>query len=164
MSYLQPVMHYGGDDFFRHTIDSVKGYIMPDLPFDAPETTAFLQTYPELRYKLIPVLSPNMETYRLEQLFSRLDPSLVYVTARTGITGEHTEKLSNQLKTIVEIIRKKSQATVAVGFGIQDAGDVRTCLQLADIAVVGSSLTEAFGTSEKRGLKLLDELMDVANP
>lgn len=158
MSYLQPILHYGPAAFFDQALQAgCAGFIIPDLPFDAPETKQFIATGPELRHKLIPVLSSGMTRNRLKQLFTILSPELVYLTARHGITGERTE-FSPDLTATIKIVRTLTDAQLAVGFGIQTPADVRAVLKQADIAVVGSALTQALTISEQDVKNLLDRL------
>lgn len=163
MSYFQPVFGFGLEKFFDRAIKAgCKGFIIPDLPFDAPEVGELTRRIPELKRKLVPVLSPGMTPKRLEELFGLLTPDLVYLTARQGITGQHS-KLSGELSKTIASVRKHTTAEIAVGFGIQTAADVRSVLDSgADLAVVGSALAKALNQSEDRALALLEELRKAA--
>lgn len=63
----------------------------------------------------------------------------IYVVARTGVTGVG-ESVSEDVKRIVERVRRYSTLPVAVGFGISKPEHVRAVWQYADGAVVGSRL------------------------
>ncbi len=63
----------------------------------------------------------------------------IYVVARTGVTGVG-ESVSDDVKKIVERVRRYSTLPVAVGFGISKPEHVRDVWQYADGAVVGSRL------------------------
>lgn len=63
----------------------------------------------------------------------------IYVVARTGVTGVG-ESVSDDVKRIVERVRRYSTLPVAVGFGISKPEHVRAVWQYADGAVVGSRL------------------------
>ncbi len=158
MTYLQPVLHYGPKNFFQKALAaSVSGFIIPDLPFDAPETKQFIADNPELRRALVPVLSPGMAEARLKLLFEALQPSLIYLTARHGITGDRTD-FSKNLEQDVQKIKAYSSAPIAIGFGIRTPADVRIVLRFAELAVIGSALTNALRQSEAQALTLLDSL------
>ncbi len=161
MSYLQPILHYGPQKFFAKAFAAgCAGFIIPDLPFDAPETKTFVAELPDLRHTLVPVLSPGMSEDRLNALFKTLEPNLIYLTARQGITGEHT-LLTKDLEKTIKQIRRHSKAPLAVGFGIQTSADVQAVLKLADLAVVGSVLTKALSQSVDVALDVLDELAGI---
>lgn len=162
MSYLQPILHYGPKAFFQKALAAgCKGFIIPDLPFDAPEIKQFLTDQPELRQTLVPVLSSGMSGDRLSALFKVLQPSLIYLTARHGITGDQTD-FTSSMEEVVEKVRGYSQAELAIGFGIQTPADIRYVLQIADLAVVGSVLTTTLDRSEDDAKILLDALCRAA--
>lgn len=159
MSYLQPILQYGSEKFFKRALKSgCSGFIIPDLPFDALDVRRLISRQPELQRALVPVLSPGMSLERLKALFSALKPELVYLTARQGITGEHSE-LSDELSGTIKTVREYTLAEIAVGFGVQTQVDVRSVLKSgADLAVVGSALAGALKQSEKKAEDLLDKL------
>ncbi len=158
MSYLQPILHYGPQKFFRAALDAgCSGFIIPDLPHDAPEMDVFVKAIPQLRQVMVPVLSPGMDAERLRAIFQTLQPRLVYLTARQGITGERTA-FDNHLQKTIKTIRTRTNAQIAVGFGIQKPADVRAVLRIADLAVAGSVLTAALAESEATALRTLDQL------
>ena len=137
MSYIQKAQRFGLNAFCEAaTASGVKGLIIPDLPYDAPE-------YQELsacigKLELVPVLSPGMPEARLKVVLTAR-PARVYVTSRRGITGNEYAG-GRELEQIVQAIRKASKAEVMIGFGITTPEDVRNALKLGDIAVVGSAV------------------------
>lgn len=163
MSYLQPILSYGASKFFEKAIElGCKGFIIPDLPFDAPEMISFITEEPSLKQLIVPVLSPEMHITRISEVFEALEPNLVYVTARHGITGDRTESVTKHLIALIGHVRSQCDARVAVGFGIQTANDVKNVLEIADLAVVGSALTSAQNESEAAAVKLLTSLVNAA--
>lgn len=161
MTYVQPIMHADPDAFFSEALDAgCSGFIVPDLPFDAPETEVYLAKNPRLRKVLVPVLSPGMTAGRLGGVFSALEPELVYLTARAGITGDASAFAG--LGADVQRVREYTGATVAVGFGVQTADDVTEVLKSSDLAVVGSALSSALEQSESAALNLLEKLSQAA--
>ncbi len=164
MSYLQPIISFGAKEFFRKAEEAgCEGYILPDLPFDAPDMHEFININKSLSSKIIPVLSPWMLSSRLKSIFSKLSPETVYITARAGITGDHTNEYSSDLKQLIMGVRKLSDAKLAVGFGIQTTEDVKSILKIADLAVVGSAVTSELESSLARATALVDKLADAAS-
>jgi tryptophan synthase alpha subunit len=164
MSYMQPIISFGPEKFLRKAEEAgCEGYILPDLPFDAPEMDGFIKIDKTLRHKIIPVLSPGMLNHRLKSIFNKLNPETVYITARSGITGDHTNEYSNELKQLIKDVKELSDAKLAVGFGIQTVEDVQNVLKIADLAVVGSAVTEELGGSLVRATALVDKLADAAS-
>ncbi len=104
-----------------------------------------------------------MLNHRLKSIFNKLNPETVYITARSGITGDHTNEYSNELKQLIKDVKELSDAKLAVGFGIQTVEDVQNVLKIADLAVVGSAVTEELGGSLVRATALVDKLADAAS-
>jgi len=162
MSYLQPIMNFGIDKFFKKAKAlNVSGYIIPDLPFDAPELEQILKLDSGLSESIVPVLSQGMPDDRLELLFKTLKPELVYVTARHGITGDKTASFDSSLEQFVAKVRSQTSASIALGFGIQTPDDVMKANKLADIPVVGSAITRKMEKPNEVH-KLLEDLAAVA--
>lgn len=163
MSYLQPILSFGPSKFFDKATElGCKGYIIPDLPFDSPDALAFITKQPALKNLIVPVLSTDMSITRISELFEMLDPNLVYITARHGITGDRTVLDSEQLNSLIGHVRTLTNGKIAVGFGVQKSIDVKNILKIADLAVVGSALTSALEQSESVGIKLLADLVNAA--
>lgn len=162
MSYLQPILHYGLDEFIKKAQAlGVSGLIIPDLPFDAPEISHILNSNSQLENYIVPVLSQGMSQERIEGLFGKLKPSLVYVTARHGITGDKTASFGKDLEQFVSQVRSRTDAKLALGFGIQTAEDVKKAAKLADIPVVGSAITAKMNET-KQAQKLIEDLAAAA--
>ena len=66
------------------------------------------------------------------------------------------------LTALIGHVRSQCDARVAVGFGIQTANDVKSVLEIADLAVVGSALTTAQNESEAAAVRLLTSLVNAA--
>lgn len=163
MTYLQPIVSYGPDKFFDQAIKSgCAGFIIPDLPFDAPEINRFVESFPVLKQMLVPVLSEGMHESRLTDLFTHLEPKTIYLTARFGITGDKTGEFSSELKNFINMVKSYTDAKIAIGFGIQTGEDVRRALEFADLAVVGSAYNKALAKSNSNAGNLLKELVAAA--
>jgi len=160
MSYLQPILSYGPNQFFDKA-SKAAGFIIPDLPFDAPEIDQFLLNHPELMQKLVPVLSTGMPHERLKQLFATLEPELVYVTARHGITGDKTSEFDDELLDFINDVKNLSSADIALGFGIQTPADVKKAAKIADLPVVGSAISK-IADSPKKVTELINDLARAA--
>ena len=59
--------------------------------------------------------------------------------SRTGVTGAQ-KSISDEVRPLVERIRRHSDLPVAVGFGISEPSQVTDICRQADGAVVGSAL------------------------
>lgn len=159
MCYYQSLFYSDALAFITQAITAgCKGFIIPDLPFDSPDMDTLLKKIPTLKPLIIPVVSPGMSALRLQQLQQTLSPSLIYVTARSGVTGTDTDfddKLSN---TVHELRQLFPNTKFAIGFGIKNNRDSSTALKYGDLAVVGSALTEAYMVSPEAFKQLLASL------
>lgn len=72
-------------------------------------------------------------------MIAGISRGFIYVVARTGVTGVR-ESVSDEVKGIVERVRRSSDLPVAVGFGVSKPEHVRGVWEYADGAVVGSRL------------------------
>ena len=150
MSYVQKVRHFGLEQFCERAAKSlVKGFIIPDLPYDSDEFHELYQLLEKQKLSLIPVLSPGMLDYRLQAILA-YNPPAVYITSKQGITGKEYAPAA-ELKQFVDKVRKTSKARIMIGFGIANPRDVDDALQIGDMAVVGSAVikkTKASGVNE----------------
>jgi tryptophan synthase alpha subunit len=160
MSYVQKLIHCGFEDFCRWANEvEAAGLIIPDLPFDSPEYAQLASAEKKYLLEIVPVVSPGMDPQRLTALAAD-KKGLVYLTSTKGITGNKLN-VSAELAGLCEKIKKLSPGlTLAVGFGVQNKKDVNEVLQIADIAVVGSSVIRRIETSgTKAGLSLIQKLL-----
>ncbi len=134
MSYFNIVYKRGVKKFAADTrAAGLRGAIIPDVPHEEGE-----ELFSSMKSEgLEPVLlfSPNTSEARMKEIASHAQ-GLVYCIARKGVTGAKTdfEGLHNYLQRC----KKATNLPLAVGFGVQDANDVRALVNIADIAVVGS--------------------------
>lgn len=159
MCYYQSLFHGNAAAFITQAIAAgCKGFIIPDLPFDSPDMHTLLQKIPKLKQLIIPVVSPGMSHLRLRQLRQTLKPSLIYVTARSGVTGANTDFGDTLSNTTQELRKLFPDTKLAIGFGIKNSHDSNTALKYGDLAVVGSALAEAYKLSPTAFKQLLTSL------
>lgn len=160
MCYYQSLFYQAPAQYIQQAISKgCQGFIVPDLPFDAPDIDELLAQVPSLRTQFIPVLSPGISQARLALLAQKFQPEIIYLTARKGITGAKTSFSSSFTTTCRQVRATFPNAQLAVGFGITSKGDVKKVLAHADIAVVGSALTTALNTSENDFYKKVQSLL-----
>ncbi len=139
MSYLQKVTHFGMAEFCESaTVCSVKGLIVPDLPYDTEEYESLKQLAAKRGLELVPVLSPGMLPERLQAILAE-NPTSIYITSTQGITG-NDYKPAEQLRELIATIKQRSDATIMIGFGIATPEDVKEVLSIGDVAIVGSAV------------------------
>lgn len=146
MSYLNPMYRFG----LEHLVDQaaanhIAGLIIPDLPYEqAHSYTAHCQ---QQNIEPIWLVTPATPKERLGFLASKSD-GLLYCVSRSGVTGQ-TTKSEHSLKDYLAEIGAHTETPLAVGFGIRAPEQVQELIGLADIAIVGSALLEAFNRGGK---------------
>ncbi|HEY5152648.1 MAG TPA: tryptophan synthase subunit alpha, partial [Candidatus Saccharimonadales bacterium] len=150
MSYVQKINHYGLAEFCEQSAAcNIKGLIVPDLPYDSPESDSLRNLLKAQGIQLVPVLSPGMPESRLQALMA-FKPACVYLTSRRGITGNKYTP-ARQLKQLAAGIEKSGKTRVMIGFGIATPADVNDALQIGDTVVVGSAIVQAIQSSGTKG-------------
>lgn len=114
MTYLNPVFHYGYDNFFKKAKEvGVAGIIIPDLPFEEKEE---VQTVSSLYgVDLISMIAPTSKE-RIRTIAEESE-GFIYLVSSLGVTGIRRE-IETDLAAIIREIRASTKTPVAVGFGI----------------------------------------------
>ena len=137
MGYYNVIYYFGIKKFVDECKkNGVDGLIIVDLQ---PEEDAEL--FNELKknsISLIRLITPTTNESRLKLILNNASGFLYYVTI-TGITGQHSANLK-ELEKSIKLIKIHSNLPVMAGFGIKDANDVKEICNIADGAVVGSSI------------------------
>jgi tryptophan synthase alpha chain len=144
MSYLNIPFKRGWEGFAADAATAgAHGVIVPDLPGDlAGPLEAALGARGLANVRLI---APNCPDARLDALLSGKQ-SLIYAVARAGVTGAKTD-FGQGLGGFLGRIRARSEAPIAVGFGVRGKDDVKALRDLgglADLAVVGTASLKAW--------------------
>lgn len=160
MTYFQKVFFYGLDKFCREAARAgVKGLIVPDLPFDAPEFKNLYKIMESNNLEIVPVVSPATSQKRLSGELENAG-DLIYLTSMRGITGKKLNLSSELIDIAREIKTIKPESKLAVGFGIESKNDASEVLKIADVAVVGSAVIRAINKDGVAGaLKFVDQLV-----
>jgi tryptophan synthase alpha subunit len=152
MSYLNPLLAVGPDRAVeRMARVGVSGLIVPDLPTE--ETSPWLEATRRHGLDLIPLIAPTTSEPRARRILDRSD-GFVYYVSLTGTTGVR-DRLSPELPSALERLRRWTSRPLAVGFGISTPDHVRRLRGHCDGVVVGSRIVDAIRNDEN-----LSELID----
>jgi tryptophan synthase alpha chain len=136
MTYYNIVFRYGETRFLKRTREiGLVGTIIPDLPPEEGES--YLATSRGLELAPITFFTPTSTDERMQQV-AALGEGFVYVVARRGVTGEHTE-MDTGLAGYLARCRAATDLPLAVGFGIASHADVAMLAGRADMAVIGTA-------------------------
>jgi tryptophan synthase alpha chain len=141
MSYLNPLLAFGGDSASGY---DVSGVIVPDLPY---EESAPLRAALDTRgLALVQLVTPATPAERLRTLCAA-SQGFVYAVTRTGITGGEST-LPAETAQYLAAVKAASQLPVCAGFGVRRPDQVATIARHADGVIVGSALVEVLERRE----------------
>jgi len=143
MSYLNPVYRFGISTLVEAAAnEGITGLILPDLPLE--HAAEYQTACTEHALDAIWLITPNMPKERIKLIASQAT-AMLYCVSRAGVTGQKSS-LKNEfdLAAYLTEIRQHTQVPLAVGFGIRAPEQVAELTGLADIAIVGSALLEAY--------------------
>ena len=153
MGYYNVIFHFGIKEFVKKCQENgVDGLIIVDLQ---PEEDKNL--YNELLSKnidLIRLITPTTNEKRLKSILNNASGFLYYVTI-TGITGQHSADI-NELKKSIKFVKNHTTLPIVAGFGIKNAKDVKEICEIADGAVVGSSIVKIIEENKEDENRMLD--------
>jgi tryptophan synthase alpha chain len=139
MTYLNPVLAFGAEAFFRRArAAGVLGLILTDVP---PEDAGELRRgAAQQDLALVQLVAPTTSEARLAAIAASTN-GFLYCVAVTGTTGARGQ-VGPSARLTVERLRRVTSLPVVVGFGISTPQHVRDTCAFADGAVVGSALVD----------------------
>ncbi len=143
MSYYNPILRYGLDDFCSQAADAgVDGLIVPDLP---PDEDGELRLAKEAHdMDLIHLVAPTSTDDRIGTV-ARCSEGFIYMVSTAGVTGVRA-RLPSGLRNLALKIRSFTDKPVCVGFGVSTASQAVEVARVADGVVVGSRIVEIMAT------------------
>jgi tryptophan synthase alpha chain len=159
LTYFNPIYQYGMEKFLKSAFDAgVSGFIIPDLPFDSPESQELYSKANQFQISLIHLVTPATEKSRIRKLKSSAGGFIYYVTS-FGVTGERQD-FSKDLESRISWVRKEVGIPVCAGFGISTPEQANKISQYSDGIIIGSSIQriiEEFGKNPEDCAKRLEE-------
>ena len=139
MGYYNPIYAYGLHSFAQDAeAAGVDGVIIPDLPTE--EIAPLRQQCEKVGMAIVPLLAPTSTEDRVAAACSNAK-GFVYCVSVTGVTGVR-EDVSLGVADLVSVVRKHTDLSVAVGFGVSRWTHVQSLAGIADGVVIGSALIE----------------------
>lgn len=147
MSYLNPLQRYGLARLDQEAEKAgLDGVLISDL---TPEEYSRMDSFQSLGTVFL--AAPTSSDERLDRICA-VSSGFLYLVARTGVTGRHTQIDSRTLGALRRI-RNRTQLPVVLGFGIDSRDAVQRVWDVADGAVVGSAIVKLI-EKEKENNKL----------
>ncbi len=141
-TYYNPVLQFGLERFADALVaGGICGAIVPDVPL---EEVGDLRAAFAPRGLALPLLiAPTTPTERA-QTIAAASEGFTYLVSRLGVTSASTGPDFAWIADRVASLRLKSSAPLAIGFGISNAEHVAAACAIADGAIVGSALIDAY--------------------
>jgi tryptophan synthase alpha chain len=151
MSYWNPVLRYGVEDFADSLVDSgAQGMITPDLIPDEGQRWLDAARTRDLDHVFL--VAPSSSDQRVTAN-SAASQGFVYSVSTMGITGERAN-LDLIARQVVGKVKAMGNVPTCVGVGISTAEQVREVNSYADGAIVGTAFVKAY---QSGGLSALTE-------
>ena len=140
-AYMNPLLARGFDRSMTAAAQAgIDGFLLLDLPFE--EAGPYRQALKQNALNAIQLVTPTTPDKRIDKIVKRAS-GFVYCVSREGVTGVQ-DKLAEGAGALVDRIKAKTQAPVALGFGIGTPEQARDAARLADAVVVGSAIVNKF--------------------
>jgi len=140
-AYMNPLLARGFEQSMATSAQAgIDGFLLLDLPFE--EAGPYRQALKQNNLNAIQLVTPTTPDERIEKIVKRAS-GFVYCVSREGVTGVQ-DKLAEGAGALVERIKEKTQAPVALGFGIGTPEQARAAAALSDAVVVGSAIVNRF--------------------
>ncbi len=135
VTYANLIFHSGMEKFIKEAKKlGVFGILVPDLPIESDENLRTLAKKHHIA--IICLITPKTPIARMKKI-AKVSDEIVYVVARSGITGDKTE-LDQAFFRYLADVKKHCKKPIALGFGINSHAQVASLEGKVDIVVAGS--------------------------
>lgn len=114
----------------------IRGLVIPDLPFDQPESAILRELGPEYGVVQVLMVAPNTGDARLTAICEAARGFIYYVTS-LGVTGMRAD-LPEDLKDRIRLVKERSGLPVLAGFGFSEPSQAEQLSGIVDGIIVGS--------------------------
>ena len=162
-TYFNPVSQFGLERFAAACVAAgVAGAIVPDLPLE--ESGPLREAFARHGLALPLLIAPTTPPQRAVRL-AELSDGFVYLVSRLGVTSASRDPDFAWVAERVTALRSATRRPIAVGFGIATPAQVRAANEIADGAIVGSALIDAYagqhgGAAVERVRALIGALLE----
>ena len=148
MGYLNPIMHFGIENFFAACADAgVSGTIIPDLPFaDYQKVVKPIADRYDIR--VIMMITPETSEERIRFIDDNTD-GFIYMVSSASVTGAQSNFDDAKQAYFNKVNAMKLRNPRMIGFGISNKQTLESAQNNAAGAIIGSKF-----------VSLLNETMD----
>ena len=153
MGYLNPVMQYGIEKFFRDAAEAgADGLILPDLPLHE-YVNNYKALAESLNLSVSFLISPTTSESRIRQIDS-VSSGFIYAVSSSSTTGAKKEFSEEQISYFKKLQSLELENPFLIGFGISNFQTYSQACDYAAGAIVGSS----FITTLKESMDLPSDI------
>lgn len=146
MGYLNPVLKYGIEKFFKDAKESgVDGLIIPDLPFDE-YISDFKNLSRRFDLPIIMLITPETSEERINQIDNNCD-GFIYMVSSASTTGAKDSYTDSQLDYFHRINRMNLKHKRLIGFGISNLSTFNQACENSSGAIIGSHFVKCLENS-----------------
>jgi tryptophan synthase alpha chain len=148
--YYNVIFARGAERFLQEAAEAgVSGLVIPDLPVD--EAGRFAQLAAAADVAFCPLVAPTSTDRRVAHV-GEMATGFVYCVSVAGVTGVR-DTLPQGAVELLRRVRARTEAPVALGFGIGSAGAAVEAAEEADGIIIGSKLMRLVeeGGAERAG-------------
>jgi tryptophan synthase alpha chain len=160
MGYLNPVMQYGFEDFFKACGEcGINGCIIPDLPFDdyLKEIKPIAEKFD---VKVIMLITPETSDERIRCIDEHTD-GFIYMVSSAAITGAQ-KSFDEQKQAYFSHINSMSLHNPRmIGFGISNRETFRAACDNASGAIIGSRFVSLLAENNSADVAIKKLLRDL---
>ena len=158
MGYLNPILHYGIEEFCKSCVDSgVSGMIIPDLPFkDYQDIVKPIADKYDLR--VIMLITPETSEERIRFIDDNTD-GFIYMVSSASITGAQKSFDDAKQEYFRHINAMNLRNPRMIGFGISNRQTLEAAQQNASGAIIGSKFVTLLNESKNTD-EALDKLFE----
>jgi tryptophan synthase alpha chain len=136
-TYYNPLFAYGLEALSEEAaVDGIDGVLITDLSVEEAEVPVRILKRASL--DCVFLAAPTSTDERIRKI-ARFSSGFIYAVSRTGVTGAQ-KSISEEMKPLLDRIRRHSDLPVAAGFGISEPAHVTEICLHADGVVVGSAI------------------------
>jgi tryptophan synthase alpha chain len=155
MTYANVVFSYGTDRFLDRCVKAgIKGLILPDVPFEEKED--FAPACEKHGMCLISMVAPT--SHERIAMIAKESKGFLYVVSSLGVTGTRS-KITTDIGSITEAIKKVTDTPCAVGFGISNPQQAKDISKKADGVIIGSAIVRLVAEHGRDSAKPVGEFV-----
>ncbi len=159
MGYLNPIMNYGVEAFFKSCVESgVSGAIIPDLPFnDYLDYVKPLADKYDIR--VIMLITPETSEERIRFIDDHTD-GFIYMVSSAAVTGAQKSFDDAKQEYFRRIDAMNLRNPRMIGFGISNKQTLEASQSNAAGAIIGSKFVTLLDANKGNVDNAIDELFD----